>query len=474
MKNKFSASVCLLALSLTVAAQTDDPVVMKIAGKPVTRSEFEYNYNKNNVDAVTDKKDIDEYAELFVNYKLKVKAAEDAQLDTLSSFQKEFRTYRDQQVRPLLVSDEAEEQELRAYYDNTLRQLNGHDLRLPAHIFLRVSPNDTAEQQERQKNRIDSIYGALQAGADFAELAKTCSEDPQSAPRGGELTWFGPGQLIPEFENVMYELQKGEISAPFLSVAGYHIVRLNDMKMLEPYDTLRPQIKRFMESRGLRDRLAKVVIDTLAAQENLTADEVMDRQTEHFCEQDNNLKYLVQEYHDGLLLYEICKSQVWDPAAKDTSALESYFKKNKKQYAWDKPHFYGLLYHVTTPSDVDIVKKLLKGVDESKWVQTLREKMNGDSVTVRMEQKLFAQGDNGFVDSLVFKTNTGKAKPRKGFPYSGVVGRKLKKGPQKWTDVAGLVVSDYQMECDNKFAEDLRKRYEVEIYQDALNTVNNH
>ncbi len=471
---KLLLNICLSAISISMVAQADDPVVMSIASKPVTRSEFEYNFNKNNTDKVVDKKDIDEYVDMFVNYKLKVKAAEDASLDTASSFIREFKTYRDQQIRPLLVTPEAEEVEIRAYYDNMERHLDGHDLRLPSHIFLRVSPNETAEEQARQKNRIDSIYNALQAGADFAELARLHSEDQQSAALGGELAWFGPGQLVPEFEKVMYELNKGDTSEPFLSAAGYHIVRLNDTKMLEPYDSLRSQILQFLVSRGMRDRLAKEIIDTLAIQSNQSADDIMDRESDRLCEKDNDLKYLVREYHDGLLLYEICKTKVWDPAAKDTAALESHFKKNKKSYSWDTPHFYGMVYHVTSPSDLKTVKKLVKGVEEKEWTRTVRERMNKDSVTVRMEQKLFAQGDNAFVDSLAFKINSGKTKPRKGFPYAGVVGRMLKKGPQKWTDVAGQVVSDYQMECDQKYAEELRKRYDVEIYQEVLNTVNNH
>ena len=99
-------------LSQTAIAQSADPVVMKINGKDVTRSEFEYNFNKNNTDGVIDKKSVEEYAELFINYKLKVEAALDAKFDTLSSYQQEFRSYRDQQIRPLLVTPEAEEAEV--------------------------------------------------------------------------------------------------------------------------------------------------------------------------------------------------------------------------------------------------------------------------------------------------------------------------------------------------------------------------
>ena len=85
-----------LGVAAFIASAQEDPIVMRINGTPVTRSEFEYNYNKNNSEGVIDKKNVEEYVELFVNYKLKVLAALDDHLDTLSSYQKEFRQYRDQ------------------------------------------------------------------------------------------------------------------------------------------------------------------------------------------------------------------------------------------------------------------------------------------------------------------------------------------------------------------------------------------
>lgn len=472
---KIFLTISFVLTTLSALSQTDDPIVMRIAGMPVTRSEFEYNYNKNNTDNVIDKKDLEEYVELFINYKLKVKAAEDAKLDTAESFRDEFRTYRDQQIRPLLIPEGAEEQEMRAYYDGMKKQLNGHDLRLPAHIFLRVPQKSSPEEQAVKKARIDSIYQALNAGADFTDLARRHSEDAQSAARGGDLTWFGPGQLVPEFEKVMYELEKGKLSAPFLSAVGYHIVWLKDTKQLETYEELKPQIKRFLESRGMAERLATQATDSIARLRGLTAEQLLDAETERLCAQDNELKYLVQEYHDGLLLYEISKTLIWDPAAKDTLALENYFKQNKKQYAWSEPHVYGMPYYARKQADVKGVQKLLKKVPEGKWTMAVRDAYNTDSITVRMEQpKLFKQGDNAFVDSLAFKVKNSKTRPHKDFPYAGFVGRRLKKGPQRWTDVANQVVTDYQAACDQKFVEELRKRYEVEVYPEVIATVNQH
>lgn len=464
----------MLLLSATAFAQNNDPVVMTVAGYDVTRSEFEYNFNKNNTEGVIDKKTIEEYAELFINYRMKVQAALDAKKDTTKSFRDEFRTYRDQLIRPLLVSDENVEGEARKYYEGMLAQLNGHDLRYPAHIFMRLPQGISAEEQAQKKNRIDSISAAIKAGADFAEMAKKYSEEKSSGDRGGELGWFGPGQLVPEFENVMYSLKKGEISEPFSTTYGYHIVRLNDVKELEPYDTLRSQILNFLERRGVREHLATQMVDSLSQQKSMTVEEFLDAETERLCARDNELRFLVQEYHDGLLMYDIWKENVVDVATKDTAAIEKLFKANKKKYAWDKPHFYGMTYYTRNQSDVKAVKKLLKKVDESKWTKTVREAFNKDSVTVRMQQKLYVLGDDPLVDSLVFKVKGVKYKERKDFPYAGVIGRAMKKGPQKWTDVASEVTSDCQQKREEQYSEELRKKYSYEIYRDVLDTVNKH
>ena len=140
------SAFALLAVS---ASAQQDPVVMTVNGVDVPRSEFEYSFNKNNSDGVIDKKSVDEYVDLFVNYKLKVAAAMDEKLDTLSSFKQEFAMYRDQQVRPTLVTDAEVLAEARKAYDRTKEAIGPRGLILPAHIFLRLSTKATAQEQEK-------------------------------------------------------------------------------------------------------------------------------------------------------------------------------------------------------------------------------------------------------------------------------------------------------------------------------------
>ena len=472
---KILCSCLFLVACISINAQ-DDPVVMHVNGQPVPRSEFEYNYNKNNSDGVLDKKSVEEYAQLFVNYKLKVFAALDNHLDTLSSYQKEFRQYRDQQIRPLLVPQNAMEEECQKYYGQMLESLHGKELLQPAHIFLRVPQDASEEIQSAAKVRIDSIYQEIKNGADFAELAKKVSQDPGSAARGGMLPWIGPNQTLKEFEDVAYQLEVGQVSEPFLSTVGYHIVKLMDKKPLESYDELKANIRRYLEGLGLEEQLATHVLDSMAKQSSpqKTVEEILDEETERLCAQDNELKYLVQEYHDGLLLFEECSRNVWEPASKDTTGLVSYFKANKKKYAWKQPHFRGLVFYCKNQADVKAVKKCLKGVPEDKWTAKIREQFNKDSVTVRMERRLFQKGENANVDLLALKDKSAKLNPLKDYPYVDVVGKVLKKGPEKWTDISNQVVTDYQRMREDEYVAALRKRYPFEIHQDVLKTVNNH
>lgn len=470
----------LIAFSLIVMGLSsygqDDPIVMKINGKDIPRSEFEYNYNKNNAQGVADPKGVQEYVPMFVNYKLKVEAAKDAHYDTLTSFKKEFLLYRNQQIRSLLVDPKVEEQEARKYYDKMKTNIGPDGLIHVAHIFIQVPQKASQEQIQKAKNKIDSLYAEIQKGGNFGELALKNSDDKMSAIQGGELPWLARKQTIKEFEDVAFKLNPGETSEPFLSPLGYHIVRMLGKKQLEPYDTLRTNIIKYLETQGLQDRIATQVLDSMveATHKELTVDQVLDRETERLTAQNSDLKYLIQEYHDGLLLFELSSREIWQKAAQDESGLKKYFRKNKKQYSWDKPHFNGVLYFYRDQDMDKKIRKVLKKSDEDKWVQSVRKAFNKDSLTqVRTVVKMFVKGDNPYVDYCVFESEK-EPKERKGFPYYNVYGRVLKSGPKKWTDVKSEVIADYQALKEKEYVEELRKKYTVEIFEDVLKTVNNH
>ena len=356
----------LCAFAITAGAQTSDPVVMTINGQNVTRSEFEYSYNKNNGDEVIEKTTVEQYVPLFVNYKLKVAAALDARLDTLASFKQEFAKYRDQQVRPTIVTSEDVENEARKIYDDRQKMIGDKGLIRPAHILIRLAQKASSAAQDSAKARIDSIYACLRSGADFADLATRLSQDPGSAKRGGLLPWICTGQTLKEFEDVAFPLNKGEMSKPFLSPVGYHIVKMTDRKQLEPYDSLRANIITFIEKRNLRDAIAQRKVSEMVKSSNgqLTAAEIMQQRADSLAKVDETMKYLIQEYHDGLLLFEVSNREVWEKAAADSVGQMKWYKKYRKK-RYGKKKYEEVKAAVTADWQDEL---------EKRWVAALRKR----------------------------------------------------------------------------------------------------
>ena len=466
----------LLVAAVTAQAQTSDPVVMTVAGVDVPRSEFEYSYNKNNTDGVIDKKTVEEYVDLFVNYKLKVQAALDARIDTTSAFLKEFAQYRDQQVRPTFVTDDDMLEEAHRVYDQTKANIGPDGLVMAGHILILLKQKAPEAQQQEAKRRIDSVYTALQAGADFEELAKKVSQDPGSAARGGMLGWFSRNQMVKEFEDAAFALQPGELSKPVLSPFGWHVILMKERKQLEPFEFHKDNIMRFMEQRGVRNSVTERKLDAVVKSSNgsVTKEQLLEQRADSLSAVDPEMRYLIKEYHDGLLLYEISNQTIWDRAAKDDEALAKYFKKNKKKYKWDEPRFKGMVYHVKDQADVKAVADCVKKLKFDDWNDALRIKFNSDSILrIRVEKGLFKKGDNKLVDREIFKVVDVKVDSVKGYPIDAVYGELIKK-PQDYTDVRGLVTADLQDELERFWVADLRKKYAVVVNEEVLKTVNKH
>ena len=475
MKIKMLSATMLFCLSLG-AQDVEDPVVMVVNGTDVLRSEFEYSYNKNNSEGVIDKKSIDEYVDLFINYKLKVCAALDAKMDTMQSFINEFHQYRDQQLRPLMVTDDDMEAEARKVYDETVKHIGPDGLIKTSHILLRVEQQAPQADWDAAKQRADSIYKALKNGADFAEMATKFSQDPGSARQGGQLPFVQHGQFVKEYEDAAFALQPGEMSEVVQSPFGYHIIRMDERKQMEPFEFHHDNILKWLEQRNARERIAAQKVDEMVKNSDgqLTKEQIMDQKADEFSANDTELKYLIREYHDGLLLYEISNQLVWDKAAKDEEGLAKYFKKHKKNYAWDEPRYKGMAYHVKEQGDVKAVADCVKKLKFDKWAEALRSTFNADSIIrIRVEKGIFKKGDNALIDSVVFKKDTTVTKV-KDYPIDAVYGKVLKKGPEDYTDVRGQVVADYQEMLEKEWVARLRRQYTFEVNKDVLETVNKH
>lgn len=217
MKSKFMALMGL-SLSLSAFSATEDPVIMKIDGQNVYKSEFEYIYHKNNSTASKEQKSLDEYVDLFVNYKLKVCDAEHLGYKDKPSFISEYEKYKYQLASPYLRDEEAENKLLEEAFERNKKSI------LASHILIGCG-QDTVEAFKK----VNDIYDRLQKGESFESLASQYSDCP-SKRNGGSLGYVNVFQMIYDFENVVYNTPLGTISRPFRTQFGYHIVKTFDEK----------------------------------------------------------------------------------------------------------------------------------------------------------------------------------------------------------------------------------------------------
>ena len=307
MKKYIVLAAGLMSGLVAMAQSANDPIIMTVAGTAVPRSEFEYSFNKNNTDGVIDKKNVEEYVDLFINYKLKVQAALDARIDTTQAFLTEFAQYRDQQIVPTFVTDEDMLEEAHKVYDQTVQSIGPDGLVRPAHILIMIPQKAAEDVQQKAKERIDSIYNALKAGANFEELAKQVSQDTGSGRRGGLLGWLSKGQTVKEFEDAAFALQPGEMSKPVLSPYGWHIILMKERKQFEPFEFHKENILKFLEQRGARNSISERKIDEMVknADGQLTKSRLMEQRADSLSEKDLSMRYLIKEYHDGLSILRI-------------------------------------------------------------------------------------------------------------------------------------------------------------------------
>jgi len=413
-----------------------------------------------------------------------------------------------------------------------------------AHIvILCPSGADTVQVEDAQK-KINEIYAQLMNGADFSALAKENSQDPGSASKGGELGWFGYGMMVKEFQDVAFALKDtGDISKPFRTKFGFHIVKLLEKKPLESLEEKRKDIETKLIAGGFFIPLHQQYIDdmkkeygfqknadgyrTLFDRANtfyttdsafynsletqtiplftigsvayssdrfvdflkknarspfvmsteLLNDRLQDFEYNSLREaKDKGLesKYpdfrnLVQEYHDGILMFDISNKEVWGKASEDTEGLSAFFEKNRKNYAWSEPFFKG---YVVLAKDTKIKKRMQKEIasmEPEKAVQYLYDNYKvGDVSYVKVDRGLFKKGDNAFVDEGAFKS--GIAVRPDEFKDFFLIGKVIA-APETYMDVRGPVVTDYQNYLEEIWLKKLNDKYKTTIYPEVLKTV---
>lgn len=214
---------CCLALQL--AAQKER-TLLTIDNVPVSVSEFRRVYEKN-LDLVEDEdsKDLDAYLKLYINYKLKVKAAYDKGLDTSRAYKRELETYKNQLSAPYLQDKSFINQLIKDAYYRTKNEVRA------SHILVMLPPQVYGKDTLRFYNRILKARQRILAGESFEKVAKEISEDPSVKKNSGDLGYFSAFKMVYPFEDAAYKTKKGKVSMPFKTRFGYHLVKVTAQRV---------------------------------------------------------------------------------------------------------------------------------------------------------------------------------------------------------------------------------------------------
>ena len=198
-----------------------DPVLMRIDKHEIKVSEFEYLYQKN-LEQQVNRESIDEYVDRFINYKIKVYEAERLGYDTLPRIKSELEGYKNELLQPYLIDNELQEKLVQEAYDRMTKNVN------ISHLMLARGKNKA--EDDAQIARMDSIRNCILAGESFNDLVMKYSIDRSKANNKGEYGYISSGIFPYAFEYEAYNTPVGELSKPFLTDYGVHMIRVNGVK----------------------------------------------------------------------------------------------------------------------------------------------------------------------------------------------------------------------------------------------------
>ena len=495
---------CLL--SLRMGAQ-DNSTLLRIDGEPVNVSEYR--------SFVAGKPAAGSGIEDFIDFKLKALAGRKAEMDTLPQIRQALELCKKRCLADCMIDNHKADSAARAYYGMLKTGKFVGKVRV-CQIFKSLPQNVSSRRLERVESEMDSLYQALESGRiDFETCVRNSSEDKS-------VFWVEYLQMPAEFEEVVFTLPEGQISCPFFTPQGLHIVKVLERKELPAFEQLKGRLaERVVQSKwnevasarverlkkkfgykvdkdGVADLMrngktdkALFVLDgrTYSGKEfawfaashpaslrwqleNFVKKTVLDYESRQLLTASPEFASDIYFYRDSLLGAEMERREFGERILLDTVGVEHFFETHRKQYHWSHSRYDGIVLHCKSKRIAKRVRKFLKKLPSDEWMEAIRLGVNaGDSADVIAQRGLFAKGDNPYVDEHVFKGR--EASPMEGFPYVALVGEKIK-GPLRWQDVGGQLWADYYHYREQGWLHRLRQMFKVEINQEVLKTVNNH
>ncbi|WP_313804466.1 peptidylprolyl isomerase [Flavobacterium sp.] len=649
---KFKAVLLGLILASGVAANAQEikkEVLFTIDDKPYYTDEFARVYRKN-LDLVKDdsQKDLNQYLDLFIGYKLKVAKANKLGLQNGVAYQNELKSYRTQLSRNYTSDTKVTKELINEAYERSLKEVKAShilfnvdenaapadtlkaynqamDVRKKAlagenfetlatqysqdpsakenkgnlgwfSVFRMVYPFESAAfktskgsislpvrtrfgyhlvkvndvrdnrgqvtvahimtlngqnpvEAETAKKTIDEVYKKLKQGESFEALAQQFSQDKSSSGKGGALQRFGSGELSSEiFENTAFSLKdKEQISEPFQSEFGWHIIKLLEKHPVKPIEEveaefdsrIRKDDRSKLISKSLNDKLrAKYKVeqnkkayntcllylnDKFYTQEwempgvkdpqevlftinkdqkvkstafvtymsnqqkanlnikplgklyeRLYNDFVDAKLAEYY---DNNLEkefpefgHVMDEYRDGLLLFDLMEKEIWQKAKTDSLGLQQFYDLNKTKYQWKE----RVKANVFSSTKEDIIKKAQKFLKKGKSADYIKEQLNkNNKVEVMTNGGTFEVGSENLPKLNEYKKGISDIVKVGDYYYVVQIDETFAPAVKTLDEVRGRVINDYQQYLEQHWVEELKKEFSIKVNDATFAKVKN-
>jgi len=418
-----------------------------------------------------------------------------------------------------------------------------------AHIMKAVPPEASEAEIRQAEIEINDIYKKLQEGASFRELAKKYSDHKESAANGGEINWFGAGEIIPAFSEAAFSIaDTGKYSKPVRTIYGWHIIKLLEKKAPGTFEETRSYLESKLNLSYLNSISKKAFVDKLKTdykfrinkeaynwflentdtliiqglrkynrsgmpsvnlytfeKQYLTTKEFADylenrgamvvtndpeiyinrsietRSTDQLTDYENSIlekkypefRYLFNEFHDGMLIFEISGKKVWNKISEDSVGLKQYYEEHKNSYLSPR----GIEAKIYTLK-ITGGEKLLKTAYEKYFRKAdadilLRNQFNKNSDTLlTIKESTWYKADNTEIDNLQWIKGI-QSFQMNGFPSLILIKRIIEPVPLKFETIKGELLSGFQDYLENEWIKQLKGKYNVKVDSLALDEVKN-
>jgi peptidyl-prolyl cis-trans isomerase SurA len=414
-----------------------------------------------------------------------------------------------------------------------------------AHIMI-LKPKPEEKDKDAEKT-INEIYQKIQQGEKFEDLAKQFSDDKSSSSKGGQLNKFGSGQLSSEeFENAAFSLANpDDISKPFQSEFGWHIVKLIEKHPIKSMDEMKNELetkigkddrskkitaslneklrkkytyKRDDKQYGLISKLVtndfydskwklpenitdysatllsintkkidgKAFLDYIEKQQKAglkvkPLSKLVDALYGNFLDEqltacyDENLEtefpdfaYVMEEYRDGLLLFDLMEKEIWDRAKTDTIGLNSFYDEHKMEHMWKK----RVDVTIASSTKQDIIKKAHALLKKKEKPQDIKDKLNVDNViNVMMNSGVFEEGSDALPKTMKYDVGVSDVFSEGEYYFVTKVDKVMPAGVKTLEECKGKLINEYQQYLELRWVDDLKSEFTIKINNDAFEHV---